>query len=152
MKWMKVQCLFVSFDVVSLYTSIPHDLGLTAVKYWVENHKTSLHRPYSTEFILEAVELVLKENTFQFNNKHYQQIQGTAMGTKMAPTYATLLMGRLDTKDEFIQTFKRFLDDCFTFWKKSEDELHKLHELFNSLHEKIQFTMETSKEKLPFLS
>ena len=25
--------LLVSFDVVSLYTSIPHDLGLTAIEY-----------------------------------------------------------------------------------------------------------------------
>ena len=35
------------------------------------------------EFMLKAISLILKENTFHFN---YQQIQGTAMGTKMAPT------------------------------------------------------------------
>ena len=28
--------LLVSFDVVSLYTSIPHDLGLTAIEYWID--------------------------------------------------------------------------------------------------------------------
>lgn len=26
--------LLVSFDVVGLYTNIPHDLGLIAIEYW----------------------------------------------------------------------------------------------------------------------
>ena len=34
--------LLVSFDVVSLYTSIPHDLGLTAIEYWIDNYPISL--------------------------------------------------------------------------------------------------------------
>ena len=36
--------LLVSFDVVSLYTSIPHDL--TAIEYWIDNCTTSLPRPF----------------------------------------------------------------------------------------------------------
>ena len=82
----------VSFDVVSLYTSIPHELGLRAIEYWINNFATSLERPFSNDFILKAMSVVLKENTFQFDNKNYKQIQGTAMGTKVAPTYATLVM------------------------------------------------------------
>ena len=76
--------LIVSFDIVTLYTSISHDLGLTAIEYWTDNYTTSLPRPFSKEFILEAISLVLKENTFCFDNKHYRQLQGTAMGTKIA--------------------------------------------------------------------
>ena len=121
--------LIVSFDVVSLYTSIPHDLGLTAIEYWIDNYTTSLPRPFSKEFILEAISHVLRENTFSFDNKHYRQLQGTAMGTKIAPTYATLVIGYLEVNlfrkyeetlgknepEEFIKIFKRFLDDCFCF-------------------------------------
>ena len=62
--------LLVSFDVVSLYTvytSIPHDLGLTAIEYGIDNYATSLPRSFSKEFILEAITLVLKENTFTFD-------------------------------------------------------------------------------------
>ena len=87
------------------------------------------------------------------------------MGTKMAPTYATLVMGYLETKlynqykgeygdsdkEHFIKLFKRFLDDCFLPWEKSEEELKQLHDTLNNLHPKIQFTMEHSREKLPFL-
>lgn len=157
--------ILVSFDVVSLYTNIPHDLGLTAIEYWLDNYKNFIARPFSKEFILEAISIVLKENTFHFDGKFYRQIQGTAMGTKMAPTYATLVMGYLEKqlyskyeqmfgnedKDDLIKIFKRFLDDCFTIWKKSEEDLTKFHMLLNSLHEKIKFTMEKSNEKLPFL-
>ena len=87
------------------------------------------------------------------------------MGTKMAPTYATLVMGYLESilykkyeeehgitkATELKENFKRFLDDCFILWDETEEELTQFHNLLNSLHSKIQFTVENSKEKLPFL-
>jgi hypothetical protein len=36
---------------------------------------------------------VLKNNNFTFDGNHYLQINGTAMGTKMAPSYANMFMG-----------------------------------------------------------
>jgi hypothetical protein len=39
--------------------------------------------------------MVLKKN-FTFNGDHYIQINGTAMGTKMAPSYANIFMGKLE--------------------------------------------------------
>ena len=87
------------------------------------------------------------------------------MGTKMAPTYATLMMGYLEKelyssnedtfgnedKDDFIKLFKRFLDDCFIISKRSEEDLMKFYDLLNDLHENIKFTMEKDNKKLPFL-
>ena len=87
------------------------------------------------------------------------------MGTKMAPTCATLVMGYLEANlyrkyeetfgknepEKFIKTFKRFLDDCFVFWKRSIEELHKFHNMINNLHEKIEFTMEKHESKIPLL-
>ena len=149
--------ILVSMDVVNLYTSIPHELGLQAIEYWLDNFITTLERPFTKTFILEALLLILKENTFQFNDKHYKQIQGTAMGTKVAPTYATLVMGFLEQnlytkyeqiygseeKEKFMKEFKRFLDDCFIFWQRSEKQLLEFFTLLNTLHPKIQFTMES---------
>ena len=34
--------------------------------------------------------------SFQFNNINYTQTLGTAMGTKMAPTYSTLTLAYLE--------------------------------------------------------
>ena len=76
--------ILVTFDVVSrkYYTSVPHNLGLEAVKYWLQNYNRSFTRSFSTKFILDAISIILKENTFQFDNKHYKQIQGSATGYK----------------------------------------------------------------------
>ena len=66
------------------------------MEHFLDNFPTTLQRPFSKEFILKAISIVLKENTFKFDGKNYKQVQGTAMGTKMAPTYATLVMGFLE--------------------------------------------------------
>ena len=42
-------------------------------------------------------EFVLKNIYFQFNGKVKQQISGTAIGTKFAPTYAFLFMDQVET-------------------------------------------------------
>ena len=47
-------------------------------------------------FILKALKLVLKNNDFVFNEKFFHQITGTTMGTIVAPTYSTLVMGYLE--------------------------------------------------------
>ena len=78
------------------YSSIPHNLGMEALKYWLQNYNTSFTPLSLPEFILDTISIILKVNTFQFDNKYYKQIQGTAMGTKMVPTYATLVMGYLE--------------------------------------------------------
>jgi hypothetical protein len=40
--------------------------------------------------------LVLKHSNFTFNGEHFLQINGTAMGTKMAPSFASIFMGKLE--------------------------------------------------------
>ncbi|MEW8544348.1 MAG: hypothetical protein AB2693_12510 [Candidatus Thiodiazotropha sp.] len=107
----------------------------------------------------------MENNTFQFNDMFFKQIKGTAMGTKVAPTYATLTLGYLEQKlyqkitetfgqefgIEFQRSWYRFLDDCFILWTKSEEELKNLHYILNHLHQDIKFTVECSKTELPFL-
>jgi hypothetical protein len=87
--------LLVTMDVTSLYTNIPHDEGIEACKE-VWNQRVSQH--LSTESLLQLLEHVLKFNNFMFNGEHYLQISGTAMGTKMAPSYANIFMGRLERR------------------------------------------------------
>ena len=85
----------ISFDVVSLYTNIPHDLGISAITFWLENKRNIVQDRFSKEFILETVKIILERNVFYFDGKFYRQKRGTAMGTKMVPTYATLVLGYL---------------------------------------------------------
>ena len=157
--------ILTSFDVTSLYTNIPHDLGLCAVKYWIQEKRHLIDDRFETEFIIEALQIVLEENSFYFDGQIYRQIKGTAMGTKVAPTYANLVMGylekqlydkteetfNLDFRNYIIEHWKRYLDDCIIFWSRSMEDLNTFKMLLNSLHPSIKFTMESSQIELPFL-
>ncbi len=92
------ECVILTLDVSNLYGSIPHDLGIKAIEYWVKEYPNDICGNFPKEFIIDGLKLVLENNIMTFDNKYYLQINGTAMGTKMAPTYATLIMGFLELK------------------------------------------------------
>ena len=87
------------------------------------------------------------------------------MGTKVAPTYATLVLSYLETQlyhkleGKFSRNFrihieenwKRFLDDCFLLWTLDNENFQKLHQILNSLNADLSFTTESDTEKLSFL-
>ena len=65
-------------------------------------------------------EFLLKNNYFEFDRSVYQQVSGTAIGTKFAPVFACILMDRL--KNEFLDTrilkplvWLRYIDDIFLY-------------------------------------
>ena len=101
----------------------------------------------------------------KFNNEFYSQIKGTTMGTIFAPTYATLSMGYFEIKLYCVCTFKygellaeytkenwnRFLDDCYTVLRSSQISPEELLLTLNSINLSIQFIMEYTKDKTPFL-
>ena len=157
--------ILTSFDIEALYSNIPHKLGLEAIKYWIEKYPNTLNSRFSKEFILDGIKFILENNIFCFNDIFYRQEKGTAMGTKFAPVYATLTIGYLEEKlytiietnyDTEFQRYlkkywKRFLDDCFVPWTKSEEELIKFHSVLNNLHNDIRFTLEYDQNEQPFL-
>ena len=46
---------------------------------------------------MDLASLVLKNSYFEFDQKYYLQKQGTAIGTKMAPSYAILFMDAIES-------------------------------------------------------
>ena len=79
-------CSLYSYDVTSLYTSIPHDLGIQALKFWIHEKRDILPERFTELFILESATFVLENNNFIFDDVMYKQKKGTAMGTKFAPS------------------------------------------------------------------
>ena len=154
-----------TFDVKSLYTNIPHEYGLEAMSYWLNRHQDSLNPRFSKAFILESIEFILKNNNFMFNDEYFLQLVGTVTGTDMAPTYATLTMGYHEVKFYSIcelnwgaavrqyieETWGHFLDDCEIPLDQDKVKPEAIKDVLNSIHPKIQFTMEHSEEMVPFL-
>ena len=100
--------------------------------------------------------LILKENSFQFSGKHYLQRHGIAMGTKMAVAFAVIFMAHIERQllaaSPFKPTlWKRFIDDIFSVWTISEQEINDFVSFANNFHPTIKFTCEMSSERIFFL-
>ena len=77
--------ILVSADVVGLYPHITHEEGLSVMR---EALGKSGQSSIPAEDLVDLARIVLTSNNLTFNGKHYVQILGTAIGTKMAPSYA----------------------------------------------------------------
>ena len=105
-------------DVTSLYTNIPHEEGIASVCKAYDNFHSN-NPPIQTPYLREMLTLILKENSFQFNEKNYLQIHGTAMGTKMAVAFANIFMADIETQivsQSVVKptVWKRYIDDIFS--------------------------------------
>ena len=107
--------IMVIEDAVSLYTSIPHNASLDALRKALDNRES---KKISTDNLTETAEFVLKNNYFEFNEKFRKQISGTAIGTKFSPPYACIFADQVEA--EFLETQKHrplvwfcYIDDVF---------------------------------------
>ncbi|XP_063960282.1 uncharacterized protein LOC135155276 [Lytechinus pictus] len=147
--------ILVTADVKSLYTNIPHNEGIQACKNTL-NSRQRLHPP--TDQLIRLLELVLTLNNFKFQEQHYIQIQGTAMGTPLAPSYANIFMGELETdiltnsRHAIIAgSWKRYIDDIQFMWSGSPRLLAKFQDTINTRHSTIKYTFESSNSEVCFL-
>ena len=74
--------ILVTADVVGLYPSIPHAERIAAIR---EALNARSEPSISTDLLMEMLEFVLTNNYFGFGSDMFMQIEGTAIGTKMAP-------------------------------------------------------------------
>ena len=142
--------ILVTADVVGLYTSIPHEAGLKALREVLDKRE---QHTIPTSELIKMADFVLKNNYFQFNRQIKQQSSGTAIGTKSARHYACLFMDKIETA--LLQTQElqplvwfRYIDDIFFIWTHGEEELQTFLRSLNEFHTNIQFTYESSKESI----
>ena len=95
-------------------------------------------------------------NNFSFNDNHYLQIHGTAMGTKMAPSYANLFLGYFEANVLENAPFKphtwlRYIDDIFMISTEGLDNLKIFIYYLNNIHSTIKFTSSHFFTNMPFL-
>ena len=81
------------------------------------------------------------------------QLIGTAMGTRVAPTYANIFMKKIDLmlhriaeewKTKLIRFYKRFIDDIFIIWTGTEEELKNFMVKINAAHPTIKSQLATT--------
>ncbi len=157
---------FYTFDIQSLYTSIPHDLGYEAIAYWLQNSpREYLYNYLPASFIIGCMKIVLENNIFKYNGNKYHQRKGVAMGTQMAPSYAILVVGFLEenlyTRLRHLipaniviyikENFRRFMDDCFIIWPNEFPSIQLFNTELNNMHPEIKYECTEGKNTINFL-
>ena len=144
-----------SFDVNSLFTNIPLTETINIAVDLICNAKPDLK--ITRTDIFELFEFATSKTNFLFQGVVYDQIDGIAMGSALAPTLANLFMGYHekrwldDYEDAGPSFYRRYVDDIFAVFN-SEVEAENFFNYLNRQHPNITFTQEKSTNgKLPFL-
>jgi hypothetical protein len=111
----------VSFDVLSLFTSVPIQLALQVVKQrLVQDSNLTTRADMSINNIIKLLEFALRNRNFKYDGCHYQQISGCAMGSPISATLANIVMEHIEeiaitTAPHPPRWWFRFLDDSHTY-------------------------------------
>jgi hypothetical protein len=93
---------------------------------------------------------------FEFAGEFYLQVNGTAMGTKLAPAYANIFMAYIEKEmqalvdPDTIILWCRFIDDIFVIWNDTKEAFVQFVEKCNKLHKTIKMTHQISELEMIF--
>ena len=98
---------------------------------WLEEERKCSATVVSLNLLLglsNLIRMILTMNNISFNDKRDIQIHGTAMGTKMGPSFANLFLGHFEAyalKNAQFQphTWLRYIDDILMIWTDGLDNL-----------------------------
>jgi hypothetical protein len=116
--------LLFTADATSMYTNITTHIGLQNVKQLMDLH---LPNSYPKELVLNTLESIMNNNIFMFGDTFWLQTSGTAMGTPVACSYATISYGNHENT-QILPNFKsnlfyyrRYIDDILGIWLPSNN-------------------------------
>ncbi|CAH8609079.1 unnamed protein product [Heterobilharzia americana] len=117
--------IMASYDVISLFTSIPICECLDIVRTAINNNQDIISEcPLSTGNIIKSLKHCLESTYFTFRDRMYRQSDGFAMGSPVSPIVATLYMKALEERALRSvhcqpRIWYRFVDDTFVVVKKA---------------------------------
>jgi len=133
-----------SFDVSSLFTNIPLKETIDIATNYLFQNNDKVQGLSRSQF-KKLLEIATCETNFIFNGNIYDQIDGVAMGSPLAPILANIFMRwfeekALDSYNGIKPTYyRRYVDDTFLIF---HDQSHVLpfFQFMNKLHPNITFT------------
>ena len=145
----------VSYDVTSLFTNIPLEETINIAIEVIFQNNPNIN--ISQADLKKLFKIATAQTHFLFNDQYYDQIDGVAMGSPLAPVLANLFMGYHEKQwlYDYHGTppvyYRRYVDDIFAVFNSSQ-EATLFFDFLNSRHNNIQFTMEVENNgKLAFL-
>ena len=91
--------MLVSYDVKSLFTSIPVEESIQVCEKRLIVDKTFSERTQlDLPTIIQLLRFCLTSTAFQYRGQHYKQLDGVAMGSPVSPIIADIFMEDLEDK------------------------------------------------------
>ena len=129
--------IFVSFEVVSLFTSVPTDQALDLILQLLANDNTLHDRTFiNISDIKVGLDVCFNAAVFTCDHANYNQMFGLPMGSCISPVLSNIFMEHVE--QWAISTFPtppifwcRYVDDTFCILNKSQTE--SFHQHLNSV-------------------
>ena len=118
--------LLFTADAVSMYTNINTYYAINTIKNFLQTQEQFKNQPLPA--ILDAIDIIMNNNVFQFGDCYFHQRTGTAMCTPPACCYATIYYAVKEHsllrkyKDNLI-FYRRYIDDVFGIWTPTNPNL-----------------------------
>jgi len=133
-----VDNFLVSFDVKSLFTSIPVSDTIAHIISLIDFNEF----PVSQTTLKCLLEMACSNVMFTFNGKIYLQKDGMAMGSSLGPTMASFAMNIVESRISSSPIYyKRYVDDIIAAFPSKESASNFLNQI-NTIHPNLEFTME----------
>ncbi|BHF60781.1 hypothetical protein SprV_0100374700 [Sparganum proliferum] len=144
--------IMVSFDVTSLFTSIPQDLAVETIELLLREKYDETENRLGHAQIIQLLKFCLK-TFFTFDGTIYEQVKGTPMGSPISGLIAEAVLQRLESlvfRHHRPKFWARYVDDTFIIIER--DQVLTFKEQLNAIFPDIQFTMEEEENnQLTFL-
>lgn len=153
----------VTGDVSSMYTNIPtNEKTYKIISYIVDEYLDLL--PQDSLILERTLAFIMNNNYFKFNDKYYRQVNGIAMGTACAPTFANIFMYYIESSyfenvysSGLYNTplyYGRYIDDIFFIFNGSKTELDLFLQDFDNFREynnQLKISWTSSNTSIDFL-
>jgi hypothetical protein len=117
--------LVFTVDAVGMYSNINTAHALETMQKWFHLHSADLAADYPLDKVLKGLNIIMTHNVFTFGNRHWLQVNGTAMGTSCACAYATIYYSYHEETALLpfpnLLFYNRLIDDAFVVLQNTDN-------------------------------
>jgi hypothetical protein len=139
----------ITLDIKGLYVNLPIKYILLITEFWLNKCNQDC---VTTEQTLHLLEVIQKQNYFQYHNQFFQPNKGIAMGSPISGTLAEIYLIFLEEtyekhclKNKEITYYKRYVDNILIIFNQNKISANTVLNIINNADEHLEFKM--SKEE-----
>jgi hypothetical protein len=133
----------ITLDIKDLYVNLPVQGIIQTTKFWL-NRKGCDNT--ITRQTLHILEIILKQNYFQYNGQYYQPDKGIAMVSPISSTLAEIYLQYLEEisvkhwlENREIILYIRYVDDILILYDQTNTDKTTIYNTFNNTDKNLEF-------------